>query len=160
VKWPDLSKQLGDFQLEASAGEILGGQVLGVVGGNATGKTTFVKMLANELEPDAGEIENDITVSYKPQYINAPEGIIVGDLLQSVKGFDEHMLATELNGPLNLEPLMERELQTLSGGELQRVAVAECLLKEADLYLLDEPSAYLDANQRMVTAKTIRRSIK
>ncbi|MDC0526451.1 ribosome biogenesis/translation initiation ATPase RLI [Euryarchaeota archaeon] len=160
VKWPDLSKQLGDFQLEASAGEILGGQVLGVVGGNATGKTTFVKMLANELEPDAGEIENDITVSYKPQYINAPEGIIVGDLLQSVKGFDEHMLATELNGPLNLEPLMERELQTLSGGELQRVAVAECLLKEADLYLLDEPSAYLDANQRMVTAKTIRRSME
>ena len=160
VKWPDLSKQLGDFKLEASAGEILGGQVLGVVGGNATGKTTFVKMLANELEPDAGEIESDITVSYKPQYINAPEGIIVGDLLQSVKGFDEHMLATELNVPLNLEPLMERELQTLSGGELQRVAIAECLLKEADLYLLDEPSAYLDANQRMITAKTIRRSME
>ena len=160
VKWPDLSKQLGDFKLEASAGEILGGLVLGVVGGNATGKTTFVKMLANELEPDAGEIESDITVSYKPQYINAPEGIIVGDLLQSVKGFDEHMLATELNVPLNLEPLMERELQTLSGGELQRVAIAECLLKEADLYLLDEPSAYLDANQRMITAKTIRRSME
>ncbi|OIR22512.1 MAG: ATPase [Marine Group III euryarchaeote CG-Epi2] len=160
VKWPDLSKKLGDFRLEASAGEILGGQVLGVVGGNATGKTTFVKMLANELEPDAGEIESDITVSYKPQYINAPEGIIVGDLLQSVKGFDEHMLATELNVPLNLEPLMERELQTLSGGELQRVAIAECLLKEADLYLLDEPSAYLDANQRMITAKTIRRSME
>ena len=157
VKWPDLSKQLGDFKLEASAGEILGGQVLGVVGGNATGKTTFVKMLANELEPDTGEIESDITVSYKSQYINAPEGIVVGDLLQSVKGFDEHMLATELNVPLNLEPLMNRELQTLSGGELQRVAIAECLLKEADLYLLDEPSAYLDANQRMVTAKTIRR---
>jgi len=160
VKWPDLSKQLGDFKLEASAGEILGGQVLGVVGGNATGKTTFVKILANELEPDTGEIESEITVSYKPQYINAPEGIIVGDLLQSVKGFDEHMLATELNGPLNLEPLMERELQTLSGGELQRVAIAECLLKEADLYLLDEPSAYLDANQRMITAKTIRRSME
>ena len=160
VKWPDLSKKLGDFRLEASAGEILGGQVLGVVGGNATGKTTFVKMLANELEPDSGEIESDITVSYKPQYINAPEGIIVGDLLQSVKGFDEHMLATELNGPLTLEPLMDRELQTLSGGELQRVAIAECLLKEADLYLLDEPSAYLDANQRMITAKAIRRSME
>ena len=160
VKWPDLSKKLGDFRLEASTGEILGGQVLGVVGGNATGKTTFVKMLANELEPDSGEIESDITVSYKPQYINAPEGIIVGDLLQSVKGFDEHILATELNGPLTLEPLMDRELQTLSGGELQRVAIAECLLKEADLYLLDEPSAYLDANQRMITAKAIRRSME
>ena len=44
VKWPDLSNKLGDFRLEASTGEILGGQVLGVVGGNATGKTTSVKM--------------------------------------------------------------------------------------------------------------------
>ncbi len=160
VQWPKLSKKLGDFNLTAEAGEILSGQVLGVVGGNATGKTTFVKMLAGALEPDEGEIESEITVSYKPQYIEVQENVIVGDLLQSVEGFDEHILHTELNGPLNLEPLMDRELDTLSGGELQRVAVAECLLREADLYLLDEPSAYLDANQRMVTAKTIRRSME
>jgi len=160
VKWPKLSKQLGDFNLSAKAGEILSGQVLGVVGGNATGKTTFVKMLAGALEPDEGEIESEITVSYKPQYIEVQDDVIVGDMLKSVEGFDEHILDTELNGPLNLEPLMERQLDTLSGGELQRVAVAECLLRDADLYLLDEPSAYLDANQRMVTAKTIRRSME
>ena len=160
IKWPKLSKKLGDFKLKAKPGEILSGQVLGVVGGNATGKTTFVKMLAGILEPDEGEIESEITVSYKPQYIEVQDDMIVGDLLQSVKGFDEHILHTELNAPLNLEPLMERELKTLSGGELQRVAVAECLLREADLYLLDEPSAYLDANQRMITAKTIRRSME
>ncbi len=160
VKWPKLSKKLGDFNLSAKAGEILSGQVLGVVGGNATGKTTFVKMLAGALEPDEGEIESEITVSYKPQYIEVHEDVIVGDMLKSVEGFDEHILDTELNGPLNLEPLMERQLDTLSGGELQRVAVAECLLRDADLYLLDEPSAYLDANQRMITAKTIRRSME
>ena len=160
VKWPKLSKQLGDFNLSAKAGEILSGQVLGVVGGNATGKTTFVKMLAGTLEPDEGEIESEITVSYKPQYIEVQDDVIVGDMLKSVEGFDEHILDTELNGPLNLEPLMERQLDTLSGGELQRVAVAECLLRDADLYLLDEPSAYLDANQRMITAKTIRRSME
>ena len=160
VEWPKLSKKLGDFNLTAEAGEILSGQVLGVVGGNATGKTTFVKMLAGALEPDEGEIESEITVSYKPQYIEVEEDIIVGDLLQSVEGFDEHVLNNELNRPLNLEPLMDRKLDTLSGGELQRVAVAECLLREADLYLLDEPSAYLDANQRMITAKTIRRSME
>ena len=157
VQWPKLSKKLGSFSLEAKAGELLSGQVLGVVGANATGKTTFVKMLAGDLEPDEGEIESDIAVSYKPQYINIQEGRIVEDLLQSVEGYDEHILSTELSRPLNLEPLLEREMQTLSGGELQRVAIAECLLKEADLYLLDEPSAYLDANQRMVTAKAIRR---
>ena len=160
VKWPKLSKKLGDFHLTAKAGEILSGQVLGVVGGNATGKTTFVKMLAGALEPDEGEIESEITVSYKPQYIEVQDDAIVGDVLKSVEGFDEHILNTELNIPLNLEPLMERQLDTLSGGELQRVAVAECLLREADLYLLDEPSAYLDANQRMITAKTIRRSME
>ncbi|MBA60560.1 MAG: ribosome biogenesis/translation initiation ATPase RLI, partial [Euryarchaeota archaeon] len=125
-----------------------------------TGKTTFVKMLAGNLKPDEGEIEAEITVSYKPQYIEVHENVIVGDLLKSVEGFDEHALETELNRPLKLEHLMERELQTLSGGELQRVAVAACLLREADLYLLDEPSAYLDANQRMVTAKTIRKYIE
>ena len=157
VQWPKLSKKLGSFSLEAKAGELLSGQVLGVVGANATGKTTFVKMLAGDLEPDEGEIESDIAVSYKPQYINIQEGTIVEDLLQSVEGYDEHIFSTELSRPLNLKPLLEREMQTLSGGELQRVAIAECLLKEADLYLLDEPSAYLDANQRMVTAKAIRR---
>ncbi|MFL2941920.1 MAG: ribosome biogenesis/translation initiation ATPase RLI [Candidatus Poseidoniales archaeon] len=160
VEWPKLSKKLGDFELEASGGEILSGQVLGVVGGNATGKTTFVKILAGDLVPDNGKIESDITVSYKPQYIEMKEGVIVEDLLRSVEGFDEHILEIDLNRPLKLEPLMKRELHTLSGGELQRVAIAECLLKEADLYLLDEPSAYLDANQRMVTAKTIRKSME
>ena len=160
VEWPKLSKKLGDFELEAGSGEILSGQVLGVVGGNATGKTTFVKMLAGDLEPDNGKIENEITVSYKPQYIDMKEGVIVEDLLRSVEGFDDHILEIDLNRPLKLEPLMKRELHTLSGGELQRVAIAECLLKEADLYLLDEPSAYLDANQRMVTAKTIRKSME
>ena len=160
VEWPKLSKKLGDFELEAESGEILSGQVLGVVGGNATGKTTFVKMLAGDLEPDNGKIKSEITVSYKPQYIDMKEGVIVEDLLRSVEGFDEHMLEIDLNRPLKLEPLMKRELHTLSGGELQRVAIAECLLKEADLYLLDEPSAYLDANQRMVTAKTIRKSME
>ena len=160
IEWPKLSKKLGDFELEAGSGEILSGQVLGVVGGNATGKTTFVKMLAGDLEPDNGKIESDITVSYKPQYIEMREGVIVEDLLRSVEGFDEHMLEIDLNRPLKLEQLMKRELHTLSGGELQRVAIAECLLKEADLYLLDEPSAYLDANQRMVTAKTIRKSME
>ena len=157
VEWPKLSKKLGSFNLDSNAGELLSGQVLGAVGANATGKTTFVKILAGELKPDDGEIENEIAVSYKPQYIDIQEGMIVEDLLKSVEGYDEHTFSTELNRPLNLEPLLEREMQTLSGGELQRVAVAKCLLKEADLYLLDEPSAYLDANQRMVTAKTIRK---
>ena len=86
---------MGDCKLEAKAGEILRGQVLGVVGGNATGKTTFVRMLAGDLEPDKGEIDTEITVSYKPQYIDPPENVTVDDVLQSVEGYDENFLDTE-----------------------------------------------------------------
>src|SRR5437016_13952867 len=53
--------------------------------------------------------------------------------------------------------MLERDVSTLSGGELQRVAIALCLGRDADIYLLDEPSAYLDSNQRMEAARTIRR---
>ena len=52
---------------------------------------------------------------------------------------------------------MEQEVQNLSGGELQRVALALCLGKPADVYLIDEPSAYLDSEQRLVAAKVIKR---
>jgi len=53
--------------------------------------------------------------------------------------------------------MLERDVSTLSGGELQRVAIALCLGRDADIYLIDEPSAYLDSNQRMEAARTIRR---
>jgi len=52
---------------------------------------------------------------------------------------------------------MDRYLDELSGGELQRVAIAACLLRDADLYLLDEPSAHLDVEQRTEVARVIRR---
>jgi len=55
---------------------------------------------------------------------------------------------------------MEKNVDTLSGGELQRVAIAECLGRQADIYLIDEPSAYLDSSQRMIASKTIRRAVE
>lgn len=55
--------------------------------------------------------------------------------------------------PLNIEALMDQEVQNLSGGELQRVAITLCLGQPADIYLIDEPSAYLDSEQRIIAAK-------
>jgi len=55
-----------------------------------------------------------------------------------------------------LKPLLMKKLDELSGGELQRVAIAACLSKDAGLYLLDEPSAYLDAEQRLLISRAIR----
>lgn len=60
---------------------------------------------------------------------------------------------TDVIKPLRIEELMDQEVQHLSGGELQRVAITMCLGKEADLYLIDEPSAYLDSEQRIIAAK-------
>ena len=57
--------------------------------------------------------------------------------------------------PLKIEALMDQEVQNLSGGELQRVAMTLCLGKPADVYLIDEPSAYLDSEQRLAAAKVI-----
>ena len=60
---------------------------------------------------------------------------------------------TDVMKPLNIEILMDQEVKNLSGGELQRVAITLALGQPADLYLIDEPSAYLDSEQRIIAAK-------
>jgi ATP-binding cassette subfamily E protein 1 len=61
--------------------------------------------------------------------------------------------------PLNVNSLYDLEVQKLSGGELQRVALVLALGKKANVYLIDEPSAYLDSEQRIIAAKVIKRFI-
>ncbi len=162
IKFPALSKRFKSFTLHVAPGTIKKGEVVGAVGPNATGKTTFVKMLAGEIEPTSGELKGSVGVSYKPQYIKPDsEGTVREMLASSIgKDFESGFFNAEIAHPLTLKYLMEKEVDTLSGGELQRVAIAECLGKHADIYLIDEPSAYLDSSQRMVAAKTIRRVIE
>jgi ATP-binding cassette subfamily E protein 1 len=148
-----------NFKLKVMPGSIRAGESVGVVGPNATGKTTFVKVLAGVLQPSQGSVRANVKVSYKPQYINPDfEGTVKELFLTSIKDFFESgFFETEIAHPLTLKPLYEKQVQNLSGGELQRAAIALCLSRESDVYLLDEPSAYLDSNQRMEAAKTIRR---
>ncbi len=160
LEFPSLRKDLGQFKLESEPGTIHHGEVVGVVGANGTGKTTFVKMLAKVVPPDAGITLPDVTVSYKPQYVKAVEfDGSVKELLASqapemlIAGFYQ----AEIARPMTLKALFEKDVSALSGGELQRVAVSLALYRDADIYLLDEPSAYLDVNQRINAAKTIRR---
>lgn len=152
VSWKGLKKKLGQFSLDASGGEIPNGMVIGVLGENAIGKTTFVKILAGVLKQDAGEVVGKATVSYKPQYLQSDSDEIVGVVLKDA--FDKHY--NQLVAPLQIEGLKDRALKDLSGGELQRVSICLCLSKEADLYLLDEPSAYLDIEQRLAIARLIK----
>lgn len=162
VRFEALTKRFRSFTLHVGAGAIRKGEVVGAVGPNATGKTTFVKMLAGELKPTAGEVLGQVAVSYKPQYINPEfDGTVREMLTKNIgKGFESGFFNADIARPLSLKFLMEKDVDTLSGGELQRVAIGECLGRHADIYLLDEPSAYLDSSQRMVASKTIRRAIE
>lgn len=159
VEFGGLTKRYESFSLHAEPGKIHVGETVGVVGPNATGKTTFVKMLAGVVKPTEGVVEATIKVAYKPQYLEGTFSGTVEDLMLTALGgtFGSGLYKAEIERPLKIPPLLSKEVPTLSGGELQRVAVALALCQEADLYLFDEPSAYLDADQRMETARALRR---
>ncbi|MEK6988199.1 MAG: ribosome biogenesis/translation initiation ATPase RLI, partial [Candidatus Thermoplasmatota archaeon] len=159
VTFDALTKRYENFELMVQPGKLRKGEVVGVVGSNATGKTTFVKMLAGEETPTSGMVEGKWQVSYKPQYLESAYEGTVRELFAAAIGkkAESGHFDTEILEPLKVKGMLERDVSTLSGGELQRVAIALCLGRDADIYLIDEPSAYLDSNQRMETAKTIRR---
>ncbi len=151
VSWNNISKKLGNFSLNTESGKISKSEVIGVLGENGIGKTTFVKILANVIEKDKGTLNENIKVSYKPQYLESSDELVMVVLKDVISKYTNQII-----NPLNIKPLFEKKLNELSGGELQRVAIAYCLGKDADLYLLDEPSAYLDVEQRLIISKVIR----
>ncbi|NHX35458.1 ribosome biogenesis/translation initiation ATPase RLI [Halolamina sp. R1-12] len=160
VEYPDLHKSYGEgeFSLDVEAGTIYESEVLGVVGPNGIGKSTLAKLFTGALEPDEGEIDTQLDIAYKPQYIEIDQPMRVDAFLSSITDqFGSSYWNTEIAQPLQLEQIMEQNLDDLSGGERQRVAIAACLSEDADLYLLDEPSAHLDVEQRVQATSAIRR---
>jgi len=161
VEYKNVEKEFKNFTLKVNNGQIKKGEIIGILGPNSTGKTTFVKILASEIEPTKGKLKGDVKVSYKPQYIEPKFRGSVKRLFEREIGKEmDDYLQAEIIHPLKIKPLWEKKLNTLSGGEIQRVAIALCLARDADTYLIDEPSAYLDSNQRIETAKIIRRTIE
>lgn len=150
--WPAMEKRLGKFHLTVKSGSIYRKEIVGIVGPNGIGKTTFMKLLAGVEAPDRGNIEQTTTIAYKPQTLQVSSPELVMLVLQ--KAVQKH--TNDIINPLKLHDLLTRPLNTLSGGELQRVAIARALAEDAQLILLDEPSAYLDTEQRLILAKIIR----
>ncbi|MEM0096252.1 MAG: ribosome biogenesis/translation initiation ATPase RLI [Candidatus Bathyarchaeia archaeon] len=162
LKWDRIEKTYEGFRLVAYPGEIRKGEIIGILGPNGIGKTTFVKILAGLEKTDDGREFKQLEVSYKPQYISAEYQGTVQELLVSIAKdeFTSSWYKVEILHPLGLEKFLDRNVAELSGGELQKVAIAACLSKKADLYLLDEPSAYLDVEERLNMARTIRRVVE
>ena len=162
VSWGGLEKRLGEFKLTSGEGAVHRSEVVGVVGSNGTGKSTMIKILAGEHEYDAGWVTAEATISYKPQHIDVDIDGSVQLWLDSELG--PRWRSGEFNvnviKALGIDQLLPKRVKKLSGGERQAVSIALCLGREADLYLLDEPSAHLDANARMEAAKAIRRTME
>merc|ERR1712066_61555 len=99
-----------------------------------------------------------LNISYKPQKIS-PKAMGTTRQLLHDKIRDAYIhpqFVTDVIKPLKIDDIIDQEVQNLSGGELQRVALTLCLGKPVDVYLIDEPSAYLDSEQRLVAAKVIK----
>jgi len=159
--YPKMKKTLGNFVLNVDAGEFTDSEIIVMLGQNGTGKTTFIRMLAGLLKADNDVQVPELNVSYKPQKISPKFPGTVRQLLHK-KIRDAYLhpqFQTDVTKPLMIEDIIDQEVSHLSGGELQRVAICLCLGQPADIYLIDEPSAYLDSEQRIVAAKVIKRFI-
>ncbi|MEM3585686.1 MAG: ribosome biogenesis/translation initiation ATPase RLI [Candidatus Jordarchaeaceae archaeon] len=163
LSFGEMRKSYDGFSLKVEGGEIHRGEVIGIIGPNGIGKTTFIKLLAGEIQPDEGEPpKKDIKVSYKPQYLKSNYDGTVEMLLRETGGkrAESSTFKSDVIKPLELEGLLDRPVNELSGGELQSAAIAACLSRSADIYLLDEPSAFLSSEQRLIMARTVRRVIE
>eukprot|EP00752_Nemacystus_decipiens_P014614 g13013.t1 len=169
------SKTGKEFKLHVEEGQFADSEILVLLGENGTGKTTFIRMLAGLLKSDeqteaeaSGDQEladslgvPNLNVSYKPQKISPRfEGTVRQLLHKRIRNAYIHpQFVTDVMKPLSISDIIDNEVQNLSGGELQRVAITLSLGKPADIYLIDEPSAYLDSEQRISCAKLIKRFV-
>lgn len=156
-----IKKDYGGFKVEAEAGEIFNDEIVTAFGSNGIGKTTFAKMLAGEIKPTEGQVDTEVEIAYKPQYIVTDfEGRVQDYLYMNAPNFGSNIFESEIGEPLQLTDLLDKDVKNLSGGELQRLAIATTLAQDAELYLFDEPTAFLDVEQRLVAGKVIRKIVE
>ncbi len=162
AEYTDIIKNYPSFELRVKAGKLRQGEVIGILGANALGKTTFMKIISGLDKADKGEVQLKAKISYKPQYLSGDYDGNVIDILKEVAGdrLTSGLVQEQIILPLGLHRLMDRQVRSLSGGELQKLAIATCLLREADIYALDEPSAFIDVEDRIALAKIIQRFVK
>ncbi len=162
ITYPKLEKKFPSFSLTVEPGRVRKGEVLGIMGANALGKTTLMKIIAGTEKPDSGKVDKKIKIAYKPQYLQNDIDVEVVALLDKanespIEGSQEE---EQIVDPLKIKKLYNKSIKNLSGGELQKVAVISCLLQKVDLYALDEPSAFLDVEDRIAVAKFLQKFVR
>ncbi len=161
TNYSDIDKKFEGFNLSAEAGEIYHDEIITAFGSNGIGKTTFAKILAGEEKADKGRVETKVEIAYKPQYIVSDfEGNVESFLYMNAPTYGSNIFNSEIGKPFALEELLDKNVKDLSGGELQRVAVATTLSKDADIYLFDEPTAFLDVEQRLNAGRAISKIVE
>lgn len=161
AEYTNLKKSYNGFSIEAEEGEVQYNEIITAFGPNGIGKTTFAKMLAAVAKPDEGMIKKKVSIAYKPQYLSSDfEGTVQEFLMTTAPTYGTPLFKTEIIKPFTLDEIMEKTVKDLSGGELQRLAIAAALSKEADIYLFDEPTAFLDVEQRLKAARAMRKIIE
>jgi len=162
VTYPKLEKKFPSFSVTIEPGKVRKGEILGIMGANALGKTTMMKMIAGAEKPDFGEVDKKIKIAYKPQYLQNDIDVEVIALLEKANGaqIEGSQEEEQIVEPLKIKKLYNKSVKNLSGGELQKVAVISCLLQKVDLYALDEPSAFLDVEDRIAVAKFLQRFVR
>ncbi len=158
AQYSALEKSYDGFKLGVDEGQVQHDEIITAFGPNGIGKTTFAKMLAGVEKPDNGKIQKKVKISYKPQYLVSDySGTVQEFLYTTAPNYGTNIFKTEIMKPFLLEELLEKKMDELSGGELQRLSVAISLSQDADIYLFDEPTAFLDVEQRLRAARAIRR---
>ncbi|KAI6124406.1 P-loop containing nucleoside triphosphate hydrolase protein [Pisolithus croceorrhizus] len=160
--YPAMTKTMGNFKLTVEPGSFTDSEIVVMLGENGTGKTTFVRLLAGVTTPDVESDKMELAVSLKPQTISPKfSGTVRMLLIKQIKqAFMHPQFQSDVLKPMSLDNIMDQEVKTLSGGELQRVAIVLALGKpNVSVYLLDEPSSFLDSEQRIIASKVIKRFI-
>ena len=149
------------FSLQIEEGAFRESEIILFLGENGMGKTTFINLVAGVTNPDDENSLPQLSVSLKPQKILPTfKGTVRELFTKKIKSsFLDPGFNNDVIKPLKIDYIIDSQVSSLSGGELQRVAIILCLGKNANIYLLDEPSAYLDCDQRIIVSKVIKRFI-
>ena len=160
------------------------GTCIGILGPNGIGKTTAIKILSGQITPNLGELQEksswDTVIDYfsgtalanhfsevkddtvntvvKPQYVDKLPKVMTGKIGDILSETDTAGNFDSIVEKLGLENILEKDIGAgkISGGELQLMSIAAALLKDVELYFFDEPSSYLDINQRLKVARIIK----